>query len=79
MDPMPISVFKARCLAVLERVRKTGRPVLITRRGQPIAQVVPAPPPEPEDAWLGCMRERGAVLGDLLDADYADEWEAKGP
>ena len=37
---MPISKFKATCLAVLERVRKTGEPVLVTRFGHPVAEIV---------------------------------------
>jgi len=41
-----VSKFKATCLARLERVRRTGRPLLITKRGVPIAQVVPPPPAE---------------------------------
>jgi prevent-host-death family protein len=45
MHTMSISKFKATCLAVLERVRKTGEPLLITKHGVPIAQVLPAPPP----------------------------------
>ncbi len=35
MEEIAISKFKATCLAVLERVRKTGQPVLVTRFGQP--------------------------------------------
>ena len=40
MEEMAISKFKATCLAVLERVRKTGEPVLVTRFGHPIAEIV---------------------------------------
>ena len=39
---MAISKFKAKCLAVLQRVKRTGKPVLVTRFGKPIAEVVPA-------------------------------------
>src|ERR1700720_3421386 len=46
MKEMPISKFKATCLAVLEQVRKTKRPVRITRFGKPVAEVVP-PSAEP--------------------------------
>jgi prevent-host-death family protein len=54
MESMAISKFKATCLAVLERVRRTKKPVLITRFGQPVAEVVPpsAPLPGPR-AGLG--------------------------
>jgi prevent-host-death family protein len=39
MKEIPISKFKATCLAVLERVRKTGEPIVVTRFGQPIAEI----------------------------------------
>jgi len=42
MDAMPISKFKAQCLSVMDRVRRTGRPVRVTRYGRPVADVVPA-------------------------------------
>ena len=41
MDSIAISKFKAECLAILDRVNKTREPVLITRFGKPIAEVVP--------------------------------------
>jgi len=43
MEEMQISKFKATCLAVLARVGKTGNPVLVTRFGKPVAQIVPPP------------------------------------
>ena len=64
------------CLAVLESVRKTREPVLVTRFGKPIAQVLP-PPPSPVGDWLGAMKDHGEIRGDLV-APVADlsEWEA---
>jgi prevent-host-death family protein len=41
MDEIAISKFKATCLAVLAKVKETGQPVLITRFGHPVAQIVP--------------------------------------
>ena len=75
MEEIQISKFKATCLAVLHRVRKTRKPVLVTRFGKPIAQVVP-PPPSPGGDWLGAMKDHGEILGDLV-APVADpsEWE----
>jgi prevent-host-death family protein len=60
MESMAISEFKATCLAVLERVRRTKRPVLITRFGQPVAEVVPpsaAPPAQELDRFDGGHRQ----------------------
>ena len=42
MKKLPAGEFKARCLAVMEEVRKNREPVLITRRGKPVAKLVPA-------------------------------------
>ncbi len=76
MEEIQISKFKATCLAVLESVRKTREPVLVTRFGKPIAQVLP-PPPSPVGDWLGAMKDHGEIRGDLV-APVADlsEWEA---
>jgi prevent-host-death family protein len=41
MDEISISKFKATCLAVLERVRRTGQPIRVTRFGKPVAEIVP--------------------------------------
>ena len=76
MEQIAISKFKATCLAVLERVRKTGKPVLVTRFGQPIAQISP-----PEGAKrvprLGGGAGTMVILGDIVGpiGDEAD-WEA---
>ena len=41
MQEIAISEFKAKCLAVIERVRSTKKPIRITRVGKPVAEVVP--------------------------------------
>ena len=55
---------------------KTRNPVLVTRFGKPVAQVVP-PPPSPAGDWLGAMKDDGEIRGDLIApaADLSD-WEA---
>ncbi len=63
---MAISKFKATCLAVLKRVRRTGRPILITRFGEPIAEVVPPPLSGRPTRWLGCLRNRARITGDIV-------------
>lgn len=40
---LPAGEFKAKCLAVLDDVQRTGRVVVVTKRGRPVAQVVPLP------------------------------------
>lgn len=79
-ETIAISKFKATCLAVLERVRRTGRPVLVTRFGDPIAQVVPPPLAARPSRWLGSMQGRARIVGDIITpaTDPAD-WNALGP
>ena len=78
-ESMSISEFKATCLAVLERVRRTGRPLLITRRGEPIAEVYPPSRAATKRGWLGAMRGSAVIAGDLVSpAGEPGEWEALG-
>ena len=66
MDTMAISKFKATCMATLERVRRTGRPLRVTRFGKPVADIVP-PSPEPrQPEWLGSLRGTIEIRGDIL-------------
>jgi prevent-host-death family protein len=66
METMAVSKFKATCLAVLQRVRRTGRPVLITRFGTPVAEVVPPTRPAPASDWIGSMKGRAEILGNVV-------------
>ena len=76
MEEIQISKFKATCLAVLDRVGKTRKPLLVTRFGKPIAQVLP-PPPSPAGNWLGKMKDQGEVRGDLVTpVTNSMDWEA---
>jgi prevent-host-death family protein len=77
MEEIAISKFKATCLAVMERVRKTRKPILVTRFGKPVAQVTPPPPLQRPKHWLGDMEGTGRILGDIVSpAVDEDDWEA---
>lgn len=77
IESMAISRFKATCLAVLERVRQTGQPLLVTKRGKPVAQILPPPAPEAAgESRYGCMQGKIEFLGDVLEPLPAEEWEA---
>ena len=76
-ETISISEFKAKCLAVIDRVKRTGRPILVTRRGEPMAQVIPPPAADRQGSWLGCMAGRGKTHGDIVSAPGDEsEWEA---
>lgn len=77
MESMPISKFKATCLAALERVRRTGRPLRITRFGKPVADVVPPAPGKADRDWLGSMRGTLEIRGDVVGpSSELAKWEA---
>jgi prevent-host-death family protein len=75
MKKMPAGEFKARCLTVMEDVNKTREPVLITKRGKPIAKLVPA---EQIGANLiGRLEGIIKITGDIESPIEAPEiWEA---
>lgn len=76
MEEIAISKFKATCLAVLEKVKRTGQPILVTRFGHPIAQIVP--PEAPKRARrFGTGVGSITILGDIVGptSDISD-WEA---
>jgi prevent-host-death family protein len=76
MQTIAIGKFKATCLAVLERVRRTREPVLVTRRGVPVAEI--KPPPLPASRLLGSMQGTVEIIGDIVGepAEPEDAWEA---
>jgi antitoxin (DNA-binding transcriptional repressor) of toxin-antitoxin stability system len=76
MRTMPAGQFKQTCLRLLDEVGESGEPIVITKRGKAVAQLAPVKPGRAED-WLGGMRDRGEIRGDLVyPASEPDEWEA---
>ncbi len=76
MEQVPISKFKATCLSLLDKVKRTGQPILITRKGDPIAQVIPPVPPSPPESWLGSMKGSGTIQGDIISpVTDSQDWE----
>jgi antitoxin (DNA-binding transcriptional repressor) of toxin-antitoxin stability system len=77
MEEIAISKFKATCLAVLENVRKTGKTVLVTRFGEPVAEVVPPRASRKGQRWVGSLAGTGQINGDIVSpASEDDDWEA---
>lgn len=79
MEAIAVSKFKATCLAVLERVRSSGEPVLVTKRGEPIAEIVPASRTAAGNRQLGDLAGSARISGDLVSpVAEPGEWEALG-
>jgi prevent-host-death family protein len=61
--------FKAHCLALLDRVAETGEAIVVTKRGRPVARIVPA-----RQTDRASLRGSVAVRGDIV-APILDDWE----
>src|SRR3990172_8669477 len=74
--PMEISAaeFKAKCLKLMDEIAKTRKPIVITKRGKPVAKLV-AVEPEPRKPLFGCMAGTVTFEGDIL-SPLDVEWEA---
>jgi antitoxin (DNA-binding transcriptional repressor) of toxin-antitoxin stability system len=66
MEEISISEFKAKCLAILERVHKTRKPIRVTRFGKAVAEVVAPSPVKERSDWMGSMKGQMEILGDIV-------------
>lgn len=72
-----MSEFKAKCLGLIEEVRKTRKPIRLTKFGQPVAELVPASAEKPSKRWLGSMAGTAEILGDIVGPTGSlDDWDA---
>jgi prevent-host-death family protein len=62
MKEVAISEFKAKCLGMLEQVRKTRKPIRITRFGVPVAEIVPLLLRSAQQTGLGVCPARHGLL-----------------
>jgi prevent-host-death family protein len=46
MRTIPATRFKAECLQLLDEVADSGETIIVTKRGKPIARLLPLAPPE---------------------------------
>jgi len=77
MREVAISEFKAKCLSLLDQVQKTKKPILVTRFGKPVAEVIPASPKAGAGDWIGSMKDTMKIVGDIVSpANEESDWEA---
>jgi prevent-host-death family protein len=67
------SEFKAKCLAIMDEVERTGEGVVITKNGKPVAELVPHRASRPNA--LGLLKDRLFITGDII-SPIDVEWEA---
>ena len=77
MKTIKASEFKAKCLKLMDEVAATGEPLLITKHGKPVAELVPTeqkPKPKPK-SLIGLHEGQIKILGDII-SPIDVEWEA---
>jgi prevent-host-death family protein len=74
---MPAGKFKAQCLAVMDEVQKKRQTVVITKRGKPVAKLVPIE--IADDEIIGSWRGKLQIVGDIVSpAATRKEWGELG-
>lgn len=68
--------FKAKCLKLLDGVAATHQPLIITKRGKPVARVVPIEDEAPPPGLFGYMRGTGKIVGDIVNVPH-EPWAAE--
>ena len=61
---IPAAVFQGKCLKLMDEVARTGRPVVITWRGMPVAQL--ASVPAASRSLFGYIMNTVSIKGDLV-------------
>jgi prevent-host-death family protein len=70
---IPAAVFKAECLKLMDEVARTGQPVVITKHGKPVAQLVPIT--AQSSTLFGYMKNTVKIKGDVI-APIDEKWNA---
>jgi prevent-host-death family protein len=74
MRTIPAGEFKATCLALLDEVAENGETIVVTKRGKPVARVVPLEPPRPLKGSVSFL-----VSDEELIAPLFEGWEPELP
>lgn len=79
MKTMAAGNFKAKCLAVIDEVHDRHEEVIITKRGKPMAKLIPIDQKaEKPDDFFGFMEGWAKITGDVLSpVDPAESWDVE--
>ena len=74
MREIPISEFKARCISIINEVSRSHEPIIITRRGCPVARLEPLSKERPIRQF-GKLKGKMQIKGDIVRTDFSEDWE----
>lgn len=74
MRTIKASEFKAKCLALMDEVERTGEPVLVTKNGRPVAELRPHRPAARKG--LGMLKDKLRITGDIM-SPIDVRWDAE--
>jgi prevent-host-death family protein len=63
MKTIAAGEFKAKCLTLMDDVRSTRQPIVITKRGKPVAKLVPAD--DEGKNFIGRLEGIVRIVGDI--------------
>ena len=72
MTQIPAGVFKARCLGLLDEVEQQRKEIVITKRGRPVARLVPVS--DQPAVVFGRLKGSGRIVGEIFST--GDVWDA---
>jgi prevent-host-death family protein len=75
MSEVPATEFKAKCLELMDRVAEKSESFTITKRGKPVARLVPVGPAKKKDRLFGALRGLAWETGDIVSPVDGLEWE----
>ncbi|OGA03810.1 MAG: prevent-host-death protein [Betaproteobacteria bacterium RIFCSPLOWO2_02_FULL_62_17] len=75
MHTIQASEFKAKCLALMDEVARTGQAIVVTKNGRPVAELRPHRPPRAR-SLIGLQKGRIAIKGDIVSPVGARLWDA---
>ena len=76
MKTLLISEFKTHCVGVLNDVADYGEEVIVTKRGKPLARIVPIAPPQTGQRTVGDCTKTATIHTDIVNLDDSEDWEA---
>ena len=72
MQKIPAGQFKAKCLALMDRVAESGQPLVVTKHGRPVVQISRAE--RNDDEIFGFLAGKGRIAGDIENTIPVSDW-----